>query len=315
MSADIDLLGIGQCSLDYVCTVARMPGPGAKEAALDFALRPGGQVATALLSATRLGLRTALISSTGDDEAADRTLAPLVEAGVDLRRVRRVPGAPSQLALIQIERETGERSVVWHRDPRLALRPEDVAPDVVTSARVLLVDAGDPTVATRAARVARRAGVPVVLDADTWDPALSELLREVDFPIVSMSFARSLAQDGSIRGALAALLDLGATLPVVTLGPGGCLARSREREFPSPGFAVTARDSTGAGDVFHAAFAWGLLERLPPEVQLRTANAAAGLSCRALGAQGALPSAAEVRSFLEREQPLAWREPDPAAAH
>jgi sulfofructose kinase len=71
----------------------------------------------------------------------------------------------------------------------------------------------------------------------------------------------------------------------------------------SAAFAVPVRDTTGAGDVFHAAFVWGLLRGLAPREVLRAANAAAAMSCRALGAQGGLPTEAELLAFLRDRVP------------
>jgi sugar/nucleoside kinase (ribokinase family) len=96
---------------------------------------------------------------------------------------------------------------------------------------------------------------------------------------------------------------------VVTLGELGALARQGERVIESPGFRVEARDTTGAGDVFHAAFLWAVLEGRGARAALRVANAAAAMNCRALGAQGGLPDRASLARFLEAEAPRTWRGP------
>ena len=92
--------------------------------------------------------------------------------------------------------------------------------------------------------------------------------------------------------------QLGARFPVVTLGGQGCIGGVGEAAIEVPGFAVKARDTTGAGDVFHAAFVAGLLEGLDAPRTLRMANAAAAMNCRALGAQGGLPTRSELAEFL-----------------
>jgi sulfofructose kinase len=77
----------------------------------------------------------------------------------------------------------------------------------------------------------------------------------------------------------------------------------------SPAFQVVARDTTGAGDVFHAAFIWGLIQRMSERRILQVANAAAAMSCRALGAQGDLPTREELECFLREAKPRAGRRP------
>ncbi|MDX1649589.1 MAG: PfkB family carbohydrate kinase [Myxococcota bacterium] len=268
---------------------------------------PGGQVATAARALARLGLRVGLVTSIGDDGAGERALAPLADDGVERVAVKRVPGAASQLAFILVDRTSGERTVLWHRDPRLALEPADLSRDDLTDVRLLHLDAGDPETAAWAAGVAREAGVPVLLDADAWSPELGPLLERVDFPIVSRELAEAL---GGPRAALEELAARGARFPVVTLGAEGCLAGAPPGR-ASPAFAVEARDTTGSGDVFHAAFGWALLEGLDAAGVLRAANAAAALSCRAVGAQGALPTREELEAFLAASPEPGAQEVDP----
>jgi sugar/nucleoside kinase (ribokinase family) len=224
--------------------------------------------------------------------------------------VRRVAGAPTRLAVILVDRASGERTVLGHRDPRLRLAAADAPRARIAEARCLLLDGEDPELAEAAARAARAAGVPSVLDADAASPELAALLGVVDFPVVSRSFAEGFGE-GCLRRGLARLVELGARMAVATLGEHGCLARIGEREIASPAFGVAPCDTTGAGDVFHAAFAWGLLEGLGPEDLLRAANAAAALACLAPGAQGGLPTRQELAAFLAAETPAPWREPAP----
>lgn len=305
----LDVVGLGQSSLDHVCLVEGLPRFAGKDRMLDYTRLPGGQVATALLACTRLGLRAAFLGTVGDDDAGERALAPLREAGVDLSGVRVVAGAPSQLAVILLDRSSGERTVLWYRDARLALRLQDLSRGAIERARALHLDGGDPEVGIWAAKVAREAGIPVVLDADTAAAGTAELLAQVDFPIVSHSFAESFFGTSSPREALRGLMAYGARLAVVTLGDVGALGRLGTCEIESPAYGVPVADTTGAGDVFHAAFLWALLEGLSAEQCLRAANAAAGMNCRAIGAQGGLPTRADLERFLADENPAPWREP------
>jgi sugar/nucleoside kinase (ribokinase family) len=257
-------------------------------------------VATAVLACARLGLRTAYAGAVGDDDAAASVLAPLRRAGVDVSGVRTVRGARTRRALIYVERKSGERHVHPRRDPRLVLAPDEVDAAAVQAARALHLDAEHPEAALRAARLARAAGAAVLLDLDRPGPGVEELLRNADFPIVSRGFAEWISGSGSVAAGLGELLARGARLAVATLGAEGALARAPGDPAPirSEGFRVEARDTTGAGDVFHAAFAFGLLQGWGRLRVLRVANAAAALSCRALGAQGGLPSRAELEGFL-----------------
>lgn len=257
-------------------------------------------MATAVLALARLGARCAYAGAVGEDAEADTVLAPLLRAGVDCSAVKHVAGGRTRRALIHVAPDSGERHVSPERDPRVGLAPEDLDRSLIESARALLIDAEDPEASLWAARAANAAGIPVALDADRYGPALEALLPVVDFPIVSHEFAEAFS-DGSVREALRVLAAGARHMAVVTLGPDGAIAMTRDgdRVLESPAPAVEALDTTGAGDVFHAAFIWGLLQGFGASRVLRVANAAAALSCRALGAQGGLPDTRELAAFLE----------------
>jgi sulfofructose kinase len=261
---------------------------------------PGGQVATAVLACARLGLRSAYAGAVGDDAAGAAALAPLRRAGVDLSGVKHVAGGRTRRAVIRVDRASGDRSVTPERDPRVALAPDDLDRTRIASARVLLIDAEDLAASLWAAEVANAAGVPVILDVDRPGPRVDALLGRADFPIVPRAFAESLSGGHPLREALRELAERARCLAVVTLGEGGAIARAHDggREFESPAFGVAARDTTGAGDAFHAAFAWALLEGASAEAALRAASAAAAMNCRSTGAQGGLPDRAELEAFL-----------------
>jgi sugar/nucleoside kinase (ribokinase family) len=299
-----DVLGVGQNSLDRVVFVdgpASAPEAGDASNAL---VLPGGQVATAVLACARLGLRSAYAGAVGDDDAAGRVLEPLREAGVDLSGVRTLAGLRTRAARIAVERRSGERHVWPLRDPRLALPPDAIDAAQVRASRLLHLDAEHPAASLRAARLARAAGGAVMLDLDRSGPGVLELLEVADFSIVSDEFARWLSGVGSAAGGLRELVARGARLGVVTLGPRGALSLAARDAEPvrCDAFSVEVRDTTGAGDVFHAGFAFGLLQGWGRPRVLRAAHAAAALSCRAVGAQGGLPSRGELLAFLAADE-------------
>jgi len=300
-----DLLGLGQISLDRVASVARLPAPGGKASLRGERELPGGQVATALLAATRLGLRCALAGAVGGDAAAERALAPLREAGIDLSGVARIAAAPTRQAWVLVESETGERTIFERRDPALHIASPPAGMPAPDAARLLLVDLEHPEAAQQAAARARSAGIPVILDADRLSPAALELVAEVDFPIVSQGFAEEFSSDASLEDRLRALAGPNTRMAVVTCGDRGSLAWFAGRVVQTPAPQVAAVDTTGAGDVFRGAFAWALLQGLDAEAVLRVANRAAALSCLGEGAQGALPGRDEVEASLEGGR--SWR--------
>ena len=299
MSERIDVLGVGECSLDQVARVEATPPVGGKARILARERLAGGQIATALLGCARLGRSTALLASVGDDSGAEHALAPLRAAGVDLSRVRRVAGAATRSAWIWVDERTGERTVLWERDERLALGSDALAREDVAGARLLLLDATDLALALHAARLARAEGLPCVVDADTPQPGLEELLATATHPAISEGVARALF--GSAERAVRELARAGALLPIVSCGARGSVAWLDGAAARTGAFAVEVVDTTGAGDAFHAGLAHGLLGGLSGRTLLRTAHAVAACACLARGAQGGLPTQAQLDAVLAAE--------------
>ena len=167
----VDVVGLGENSVDLVAVVPRFPRPDTKQTLARLGPLVGGQAATAMVACARLGWRARYLGGVGDDEDGRRVTDALGRAGVDVR-VQVRPGIATRRAVVIVEARTGRRAILEHRDPAVALRVDELDPALVTSGRVLLLDARDLEVSCAAARVARAAGVPVVLDVDRAAPGL-----------------------------------------------------------------------------------------------------------------------------------------------
>jgi sugar/nucleoside kinase (ribokinase family) len=299
--ARLDVVGIGLNAMDIVAQVNRFPSPGGKVRIESLNQQAGGQTATALVTCQRLGLRARYIGRVGDDEGGRLQLASLRREGLDLRYVRLVPGATTQLGFIVVEGASGERTVFWHRDPRLAVSPSDLKGDYLGSARVLHLDGCDVAACLRAARHARRVGAQVVADLDTVYPEVERLLPYIDYLIAASDFPPAITGVEDPFKSLDILAREYKTQAVgMTLGRDGALVFCGRRYYYSPGFIVEAVDTTGAGDVFHGGFIYGLVRGWEMERRLDFANAMAALNCTALGARGGIASEAAAERLMAR---------------
>ena len=292
---------LGLNSIDYVALVPEFPGRNAKQRLDEFVRRPGGQMATAAAVCARLGWRARYIGSFGDDELAEIGRASLTGEGVDVSGAWNVPGATSQFAVVIVDRTTGERTVLWNRHPGLKIAPSQVSREAVTMGRMLLVDCHETAAATQAARFAREAGIPTVVDVEKVRNGIHELLSSIDAIIAAEPFPPALTgytEHGKALAAMAA--EFKAPLVAVTLGEEGSLALCGGREFRTPAFPVDCVDSTGAGDAFHGGFVAACLRTEGGDVEsiMAYANAVAALNCRGLGARGGMPDAGEVQAML-----------------
>lgn len=295
----VDVVGLGLNATDTVVLVREFPALGGKERVLSASQQAGGQVATALVTCQRLGLRTRYIGKVGDDDPGRFQLASLRREGLDLRYARVARDTPNQLAYIIVDQATGERTVFWDRDPRLAVSPSELTPEAICSARALHLDGCDVEASLQAARWARRAGLPVVADLDTVYKKVEKLFPYLDYLIASANFLPAVTgHDDPFRVLEYMSREYGIRAPGMTLGRDGALVLWQGRFHYSPGFVVETVDTTGAGDVFHGAFVYGLLAAWEMRRILDFSNAMAGLNCTTLGARGGIRSQGEAEKLM-----------------
>ena len=293
--------GFGLNSVDLVAVVAEYPALNTKQRLQRVARLPGGQIATAMATCARLGWRARYIGRFGSDDVGAISRDSLEREGVDISASETLPGITNQFALILVDARTGERTVLWDRHPALNLEPADVPRDAVTSGRLLIVDCHQTAASAQAARYARAAGIPTIIDVEKVRPGIGDLLQNIDAIIAAEEFPTALTGHEHLGEALRIIgREWGASLVCVTLGAKGSLAWCNGREIVTPAFPVDCVDSTGAGDCFRGAFAAACL-RIPHgdiEDVLSYANAVAALNCRALGSRGGLPTSDEVEQLM-----------------
>lgn len=301
-AAPVDVVGVGLNATDTLIRLPHFPAFDSKVEFLSAEILPGGQVASAMVACSRWGLRARYVGKVGDDSAAQLQLSELTRAGVEARLIS-VPQCASQSAFILVDQQSGERTILWRRDARLALRPEELQREWIVSARALHVDGHDTAAAAQAASWAREAGIPVTADMDNLYSGVEDLLRHVDFLMASRDFPAKLTGEPDLAQSLPAIQQrFGCQLVGVTLGRVGALAWDGHRFIPCPGFSINAVDTTGAGDIFHGAFVCGLLQSWPMERVLEFSCAAAALNCTALGARGGIKPIEEIERLMREGQ-------------
>jgi len=295
----VDVVGLGLNATDTVLMVRDFPPLGGKERVASLTRQAGGQVATALVTCHRLGLRARYIGKVGDDEAGRFQLASLRREGMDLRHSRVVRGALTQYGYIIVDKATGERTVFWDRDARLTVLPTEIRPEIFQGIKVLHIDGCDVEAALQAARWARQAGALVVADLDTVYKKVEKLFPCIDYLIASANFLPAITgRDDPFHVLEYMAREYGVRAPGMTLGREGALMYCQGRFHYSPGFVVETLDTTGAGDVFHGAFIYGLVAGWPTDRILDFSNAMAGLNCTRLGARGGIATVAEAEKLM-----------------
>ena len=301
MTTDLPLVvGIGQCCWDMLLDVDRYPEVDAKQEVLSRTEQGGGPVATALVTLARLGVTCRFHGIVGEDDTGGKIRSSLLAEGIDISGMTVRQGGYSQQAFIVVERGTGRRTIFWQRPDGADLRPEELEVDFLKGARGLLLDGLMSEASLFAAREAKRRGVTVMLDAGRLRPGMPEIIRHCDYLVAAEQFAFDMGWSLEPAAFGEAAGRTGAPVVTVTRGPRGSITWcSTEGIFEMPAFPVAAVDTTGAGDVFHGGYLYGVLQKWPLSDTIRFASACAAIKCMKSGGRAGIPNLQEVMAFLQ----------------
>jgi len=298
-----DAVGFGLNAVDHLIVVPKYPAFDTKTRLIAHMLSAGGQTATAMVALTRLGLSTAYVGRFGSDPEGHFGLATLKDEGVNVDHVEVVEGSATQIAFITIEEHTGERTIVWDRDDKLAYKPEEAPRGVGSQGRILHLDAHDPPACVRVAQDAKEAGAIISADIDNVYEGLPELLPYIDILLGSKEFPFRVT---GIRDRRTALIEMqnrfGSAITGMTIGDQGAVIYCGGQFLESPAFAAPGgcRDTTGAGDAFRGGFLFGLLRGDDIETSMKLGNAVAAMKCSKLGARPGLPTVEQLEAFMNQ---------------
>lgn len=292
------VLCLGACVFDTILRVAAIPPAPAKVLASACVQIGSGMSSSAAAAVARLGGQAELWGRVGDDMAGRQFLADLAGAGVDVSRMRIVPGGRTPVSTIVID-DSGQRLIVAYYDPTLDRDPSGFPIERIGRFDAVATDPRWPEGAARLLDGARRAGIPALLDADTAPRAvLDDLIGRASHVVFSEPALIDMAGTDDIAAALHAMAPRVDGVVGATAGERGFFWRegSEIRHVPAP--AIKAVDTLAAGDVFHGAFALALAEGRTVAEAGHFACTAASLKCRVFGGRLGAPDRSEVDAFL-----------------
>jgi len=296
----VQVVGLGQVCVDYVGRVPGYPVEDSKTELEELFTSCGGPAATALVTLARSGVATSFLCSISDDPFGVQIVETLGKEGVDTSCLKITPGCTSQFAFIAVTRGEGKRTIFWSRSSVPELTPKEVSLDRFPEARILHLDGLMLDAGKEAALQARQRDMTVVMDAGTLRDGSLDLVKRVDVLIASEAFAEALAGDGgSVQSALKKLMKMGPREVVITLGARGSIGLDGHGMVRQAAFPVTSRDTTGAGDVFHGAYIYGLLQGWPMARCMAYASAAAALKCMNGGGWRGIPGIEAIQDFVK----------------
>lgn len=307
------ILVVGYNAFDVVVPIGDMPDCDEKQEVETVIHGGGGPGATAAVCLSRLGAAVTLVTVFGDDVGAQIQRQELEAAEVDISHAVTATGHRSAQAVILVDSRRETRAVLWTRGDLPHLAATDVDPAWLDHCELLYTDGHEPEAACVLARTAREQDLPVVMDAGSVREGSRELVALCSDVISSHRFAPVLTGQNQPRDALLALRDLGPRRVAMTFGEAGVLALVEDTDevVHIPAFAAEVIDTTGAGDAFHAGYAYALARGGPWLDNLEVAAAVAALKCRRWGGRQGLPYLHELEEMLSTgrrrpERPRGW---------
>jgi ribokinase len=290
------VVGVGHAAVDYLGVVEKYPEIDTKIEISEFSMQGGGPVATALVTLARLGISTTCITKISNDDFGSFIQKGLEDSGVDTSGMVVEDSKVSAISFIAVDRKTAKRTIYWTRGNTSPLKPGEIKRELFQNAKVLHVDGIMMDAQIEAARIAKKEGMHVVFDAGTPRDGMEELIPLVDTMIASERFSVEVGS-GVMAESLKKLCAMGPKTVVITIGGEGSIGMENNETYVVPAIDIDAVDTTGAGDVYHGAFIYGILNEWKLREKMRFANIAAGLKCRSLGGRAGIPSIDEIKNF------------------
>ncbi len=290
------VLVIGSINMDLVVSATRFPGPGETVLGQSFSTFPGGKGANQAVAAARLGAKVSMIGCVGQDAFGKELLETLANEGIDTRYIRVVPEVSTGVATITLSNSENAIVVVPGANHAVSIEQLLAAEDAFRTADVVLCQLEIPVaVVEQAARMAAHLGKPFLLNPAPAQALSAALLQAVTL-LTPNEHELSLIF-GNAPDAWEATLSQHAGRVLMTRGADGAwFADANDALRHQPAFAVSALDTTGAGDTFNGALAacWGR----PLAEIARIACAASALSVTRQGAQSGMPTVEQLNAFL-----------------
>ncbi|MDE1180464.1 ribokinase [Paraburkholderia sp.] len=288
---------VGSINMDMVVETDVFPRLGETLFGNGFSTHPGGKGANQAVAAARLGADVTMIGCVGDDAFGAQLKATLAREGVDTQFVSTGRG-PTGIASITLSGGDNAIVIVPGANHELSADDVDRARDAIRDADIVLAQLEVPLATVlHAARVAKSLGKPFFLN-----PAPAVALSDELIALTTLLTPNEHELATALQTGHADWQATLATMPgriAMTHGKEGAYYTDAAGELThQPGFAVNAVDTTGAGDTFNGALAafW----HLGAAEAMRRANAAGALSVTRAGAQGGMPTLAELERFLEK---------------
>jgi sugar/nucleoside kinase (ribokinase family) len=295
-----DVVGFGSVALDYICFVNSIANYHQSTFISDVKIFGGGCVPTALVTLQRLGGRSAFISILGDDLVGKRIVEELEKENIYCDQIELAKNAMSPFSFIQVNNRSGKRSIAYYQGPSQLLKFNKEAKELIKKGKIFTIDGFVPQEDLKAVKYAHEQGLRVMLDANKILAGTKELLPHIDYLVTSEAFLFEYSGKKDIEFSLKKIYgDSRPEILVTTLGSKGSVALIGNEIVHVDSFNVKALNTTGAGDIYHGAFLYGILNRWSIKDIMIFSSAAAAIKCMSSGGRKGIPDYRSTLNFLE----------------
>ena len=294
------IVGIGACVMDTLITLPNFPKEDTKLRATSTVTAGGGPVGTGLVTVSKLGEKASYIGVLSDDNGGKFLVKDFEKYGVGVNDISIMPNFQSFTSVVWLNEQKGTRTCVFDKGNLPALVLNESQKEAFANADLLMVDGNELSAAVEGAKVARENGTKVLYDAGGLYDGVEELLKVTDILIPSFEF--SLAHTGCDNAIDAAkkLYDMyKPEVVVITCGKDGGILYNGSDVIEYPIYPADVVDSNGAGDVFHGAFAAGVVKGYDYEKCCHFASAVSAIKCMNVGARESAPDFETVKKYMK----------------
>ena len=293
------IVGIGACVFDTLYSLPRYPDEDTKMRAVSSKCAGGGPTATGLVAAQKLGADTAYIGVLSDDSGGKFLKEDFEKYGVSTEYVNTMSGYRSFASVLWLSSESTSRTCVFDRGNLPPLELSDAQKKAIAQAEILMVDGNELDAAVEGAKTAKENGVRVLYDCGGLYEGVERLLSLTDIMIPSEEFAKNHTKTNTAEDAAKKLYEMySPEIVVVTQGKNGGLVYDGKSFERYPIYPAKVVDSNGSGDVFHGAFAFGLVSGFDFIKCCHFSSAVSAIKCMNVGARESVPNFDTVKKYL-----------------
>jgi sulfofructose kinase len=298
---EIDVLVIGRSCLDNIAVVENFPAENQKISLAFRMTDGGGQGGTASCCISRLGGRVAYVGKLGDDEAGSFCLKRLNDFEVNTDWVDIVKNGKTPVAFAFVTKSNGKRTIIYEPNSLPKIQIKETVKNLLNRTPVVLLDP-EVTYLIREIKSLVNEKVKIVYDGERWRDGINDMMRAAVFFIPSSDFLDSKELGFGnlpLPKKILKLKEMVTGQLIVTQGGKGAYYFSKDSLYHIPAPKVTVKDTIGAGDNFHAAFALAVSKKYDLSEAVKLAVAVASLSCREYGGRAGIPDWGEAIGVAE----------------